>query len=241
MLLPRRLLRESRSLISLRARAYTTSTSQAARSKEVSAASTEDRGTITVQDVKAQPTLSHLTSARTAHMVSVREKPDTARSAVAVIRVVFSNAATHHALTTSSLSKGDALAVARVAGIMAAKRCPDLVALAHPGLRMTGSRIDIDILDPMDEPSPKSPSKAQSSDNMKYGGVQLKATVHCYGPTGVEMEALTAVTVAALNIYDMCKAVDKAMVIEGARVVSKSGGKSGDWEWDDERGEIVKI
>nr|KMM72359.1 molybdenum cofactor biosynthesis protein 1 B [Coccidioides posadasii RMSCC 3488] len=105
--------------------------------------------------------------------------------------------------------KGDVLSVARIAGIMAAKKTADIVPLAHPGLGITGVEVDI-------QACPSSGSDPES--------------VHCFGRTGVEMEALTSVVGGALTVFDMCKAVDKGMVIGEARVVRKKGGKSGDWE-----------
>lgn len=173
-------------------------------------------------------------------MVAIGEKQDTKRAATAVSRVVFSNTEVHEALATSTLSKGDALAVARVAGIMAAKRCSDLIALAHSGLRLTGVEIDIDLIKPLKTAISDQPAETGEGGKLRYGGIQVRATVQCHGPTGVEMEALTAATIAALNLYDMCKAVDKGMLIEGTRVISKSGGKSGDWVWDEGKGNIVE-
>lgn len=120
---------------------------------------------------------------------------------------------------------------------MAAKRTADIVPLAHPGLGITGVEIDVEVIHPH-PPSPSSSSDASNPDSylekngleMPHGGLAITSTVTCFGRTGVEMEALTAVMGAALTAYDMCKAVDKGMVIGGARVVRKKGGKSGDWE-----------
>ncbi|KAL9616780.1 MAG: hypothetical protein Q9160_008377 [Pyrenula sp. 1 TL-2023] len=200
----------------------------------------KDGVALTSRIMPASSKLTHLTSAGTAHMVAIGEKQDTKRAATAVSRVSFSNAETYDAIATSALSKGDALAVARVAGIMAAKRCSDLIALAHSGLRLTGVEIDLDLVKPFGTATSNQSAEIKDRGILKNGGIEIRATVQCHGPTGVEMEALTAATVAALNIYDMCKAVDKGMLIEGTRVLSKSGGKSGDWIWDDREGNIVK-
>lgn len=115
------------------------------------------------------------------------------------------------------MKKGDVLSVARIAGIMAAKRTADIVPLAHPGLGITGIEVDVSVCSP-------------SETGNHHGSVFVTSSVHCHGRTGVEMEALTSVMGAALTVYDMCKAVDKGMVVGEARVVRKRGGKSGDWE-----------
>ncbi len=151
-------------------------------------------------------TLTHLDEQGAARMVDVSAKPDTERRAVAEGRVSMSAAAVT-AIRDNAVAKGDVLAVARVAGIMAAKRTGDLIPLCHP-LPITSVAID---LAPDDR------------------GVTVTATVTTTGKTGVEMEAMTAVSVALLTIYDMAKAVDKGMTIGGVRLLSKTGGKSGDW------------
>jgi cyclic pyranopterin phosphate synthase len=140
-------------------------------------------------------------------MVDVSAKADTARTAVAE-GCVRMHAATLALIQEGGMPKGDVIAVARVAGIMAAKRTPDLIPLCHP-LPVTG--VSVDLL-------PEAPST-----------LRIRATVRTTGKTGVEMEALTAVSVAALTVYDMCKAVDRGMRIEGIRLLEKHGGKSGDW------------
>ncbi len=141
-------------------------------------------------------------------MVDVSEKPDTERVAVAEGYVTMQGA-TLSLILGGALAKGDVLAVARVAGVMAAKRTSDLIPMCHP-LPITGITIDL----------------APSGE----GRLQIQATVRTRGKTGVEMEALTAVSVTALTIYDMAKAVDRGMRIEGVRLLSKTGGKSGDWQ-----------
>ncbi|HEX7717219.1 MAG TPA: cyclic pyranopterin monophosphate synthase MoaC [Marmoricola sp.] len=139
-------------------------------------------------------------------MVDVSAKEITSREATASGRVLVSPTVIE-LLRANDLPKGDALAVARVAGIMAAKRTPDLVPLCHP-LAISGVTLDLEVGD---------------------DAVEITATVRTTGRTGVEMEALTAVSVAALTVVDMVKAVDKAAVITDVRVESKTGGKSGPW------------
>lgn len=143
-------------------------------------------------------------------MVSIAGKAVTARVATAACTVRFSSAIAPRLIRANELKKGDALGVARVAGIMAAKRTPDLIPLCHP---IPVSRVSVDL-------------------TLGETSVEVRATVECDGKTGVEMEALTAASTAALTVYDMCKAVDKGMVVDGLRVVLKDGGKSGRWEMD---------
>jgi cyclic pyranopterin phosphate synthase len=150
--------------------------------------------------------LTHLDSSGAARMVDVGAKDISARVAVAEGRVSVS-AEVVALLRSDGVPKGDALGVARVAGIMAAKRTPDLVPLCHP-IAITGVEVDLEVAD---------------------DAVLIRALVRTTDRTGVEMEALTAVSVAALTVVDMVKAVDKAAVIGGIRVVSKSGGRSGSY------------
>lgn len=150
--------------------------------------------------------LTHMDDAGRPRMVDVTEKPDTIREAVAR-GVVRMQAATFQLIKKGSMAKGDVLAVAQLAGIMAAKQTPDLIPLCHPIL--IG---DIKVEFSLDE--------ANST-------IEITSTVGSAGKTGVEMEALTATAVAALTIYDMCKAVDRGMKIENIRLIRKSGGKSG--------------
>jgi cyclic pyranopterin phosphate synthase len=151
--------------------------------------------------------LTHFDAEGRAVMVDVGAKPATARAATARASVVM-QPATLAMIRAGTARKGDVLGVARLAGIMAAKRTADLIPLCHP-IPITNVAIEL-------EP--------QGDDS-----VEIAATVKTTGQTGVEMEALTAASVAALTVYDMCKAVDRAMRIEGLRVVAKSGGKSGDF------------
>jgi cyclic pyranopterin phosphate synthase len=152
------------------------------------------------------PRLTHVDEAGAARMVDVSGKDVTAREAVAAGRVLVS-AEVVGLLRGEGVPKGDALGVARDAGIMAAKRTPDLVPLSHP-LAISGVTVDLEVAD---------------------DAVVITATVRTSDRTGVEMEALTAVSVAALTVVDMVKAVDKAAVITDVRVLTKTGGKSGDW------------
>lgn len=173
--------------------------------------------------------LSHLTSTGDAHMVDISHKPPTRRAATAKAFLLFSNSHPYTSLTQKSLAKGDATAVARLAGIQAAKKTADLIPLAHPGLGLTGVKVDIDLLWPSTETHAMKPDDYVGETGFEFGGVKITAYVSCDGKTGVEMEALTAANVAALTMYDMCKSVDKHMVITGVRVTMKKGGKSGRW------------
>lgn len=149
---------------------------------------------------------THLNQHGEANMVDVTEKQVTQRQAQAEAYVTM-EPETVAMLQSQEHKKGDVLAVARIAGIQAAKKCSDLIPLCHP-LMLTKVTLDFEVM----------PSK-----------VRVIATCKLAGQTGVEMEALTAASVAALTIFDMCKAVDKHMTISGMRVLQKSGGKSGDW------------
>jgi cyclic pyranopterin phosphate synthase len=153
------------------------------------------------------PQLTHVRSDGTAHMVDVSAKPVTAREASAAGRVQLSSAAVA-ALRGGTVPKGDALGVARVAGLAAVKRTPDLIPLAHP-VAVHAATVDLAVDD---------------------DGVAISATVRTADRTGIEMEALTAVAVAALTLIDMVKAVDRHARITDVRVTAKSGGRSGDWQ-----------
>jgi cyclic pyranopterin phosphate synthase len=155
--------------------------------------------------------LTHFDSSGQAHMVDVGSKADTARVAVAAGSIRM-QAATLSLITSGTAKKGDVLGIARIAAIMASKRTSDLIPLCHP-LALTRVTVDFEI----DEPANR---------------VHCRAQVETYGKTGVEMEALTAVQVGLLTIYDMCKAVDRGMVMTDVRVLEKHGGKSGDWTAD---------
>ena len=149
---------------------------------------------------------THLDESGAAHMVDVGDKDATRRRAVARC-VVAMEATTAAAIADGDVRKGDVLAVARVAGIQAAKRTADIIPLCHPLLL---SKVAVDL-------------------TVEESSVVIEAVVETTGPTGVEMEALHACTAAALTIYDMCKALDRAMVISDVMLIEKSGGRSGDF------------
>ena len=153
--------------------------------------------------------LTHFDAQGQAHMVDVAAKAATHRIAIAQGRITMLPA-TLALIASGSAKKGDVLGIARIAGIMAAKKTSELIPLCHP-LALTRVAVDFELLE---------------SDN----AVACRATVETVGPTGVEMEALTAVQIALLTIYDMCKAVDRGMTISGVRVLEKHGGKSGSWQ-----------
>ena len=157
--------------------------------------------------------LTHIGADGAARMVDVGAKPATARVATAEAFVAM-EPATLDAILAGDVKKGDVLGTARIAGIMAAKRTGDLVPLCHP---IALDAVEVS-LEPVD------------------GRIRIEATARCTGPTGVEMEALTAASVAALTVYDMAKAIDRGMRIEGLRLLAKSGGRSGDWRAADPPG-----
>lgn len=150
--------------------------------------------------------LTHLDEHGAANMVDVSVKPDTVREAVAHGRIVM-NPEALSAIRDGTAAKGDVLAIARVAGILAAKKTSDLIPLCHP---LALSKVSVDFA-------------------FEADGIRATALARLSGPTGVEMEALTAVSVALLTLYDMAKSLDKTMVIKDIFLSSKKGGKSGDW------------
>lgn len=156
--------------------------------------------------------LTHFNSSGEAHMVDVGDKATTRRIAVAEGRIRM-QPETLALILKGESKKGDVLGVARIAGIMAAKKTADLIPLCHP-LMLSSVSIDLEPLE-------------------NEQAVRCVATVETAGQTGVEMEALTAVQVTLLTIYDMCKAVDRGMTMEGVRLIEKAGGKSGHWVRDD--------
>ncbi len=158
--------------------------------------------------MKEHSEFTHFDSAGNARMVDVSTKNETVRRATAAGRITMSEQA-YAMVRAGSMKKGDVLGVARIAGIMAAKKVDQLIPLCHP-LAITGIDVLFDFVD-------------------EDRAVEIEAIVGITGKTGVEMEALTAVSVAALTIYDMCKAVDKAMVISDICLLKKSGGKSGEF------------
>lgn len=150
--------------------------------------------------------LTHIDEQGNAHMVDVSAKPTTARQAIATGRITMSREAAA-AIAHGHVRKGDVLSVARIAGIMAAKRTADLIPLCHP-LPLAAVTIEFD---------------------MDADSVTVTAKARTAAQTGVEMEAMTAASVTLLTIYDMAKALDKGMIIDGVRLLAKSGGKSGEW------------
>ena len=152
---------------------------------------------------------THFNDQGRARMVDVGEKDPTRRRAVAEARVLV-NPDTFALIQSGGVKKGDVLTVAQIAGIMGAKRTPELIPMCHP-VSLTGVELNLYL-------------------NEEMLSVEIEATVSCTGPTGVEMEALTAVSAAALTVYDMCKAVQRDMVIDDIRLMKKSGGVSGDFE-----------
>ncbi|KAI1306356.1 molybdenum cofactor biosynthesis protein 1 B [Xylaria venustula] len=156
--------------------------------------------------------LTHVSESGAAHMVSISDKTSSKRLAKAVCSVRFTDQIACRLIQENLIQKGDVLGVARVAGIMAAKKTSDLIPLCHP-ISLSKVTVNLEVV--------QSPGDT--------GRVDIEAIVACEGKTGVEMEALTAASTAALTIYDMCKAVDKAMTIDGLKVVLKEGGKSGRW------------
>ncbi|MFG3508084.1 cyclic pyranopterin monophosphate synthase MoaC [Streptomyces sp. NPDC047821] len=164
--------------------------------------------------MSTQGSLTHIDESGAARMVDVSEKDVTARTARATGRVLVSPRVIE-LLRGQGVPKGDALATARIAGIMGAKRTPDLIPLCHP-LAVSGVKLDLSVAD---------------------DAVEIAATVKTTDRTGVEMEALTAVSVAALTVVDMIKAVDKAAVITDVRVEEKTGGKSGHYRRTEAEGE----
>ncbi|HHM05720.1 MAG TPA: cyclic pyranopterin monophosphate synthase MoaC [Gammaproteobacteria bacterium] len=153
-------------------------------------------------------TLTHFNAAGEAHMVDVGKKDQTQREAIAEGRI-FMAPSTLELIRQGGHKKGDVLGIARVAGIMGAKKTPELIPLSHP---ISITAVDLELT-----PEPE------------QNAVRCQATVRCVGQTGVEMEALTAVQIALLTIYDMCKAVDRGMVMQDVGLLAKSGGKSGTW------------
>ena len=151
--------------------------------------------------------LTHFDAAGAAQMVDVGDKQETERVAIAS-GMVMMEIETANAVRAGTIGKGDVLGVARIAGIQATKRTSDIIPLCHP-LRITG--VDVDL-------------------RVANNAVYIMATVHAFDRSGVEMEALAAVTAAALTVYDMCKAIDRGMVITEIRLDEKRGGKSGTWQ-----------
>ena len=155
---------------------------------------------------------THFDDRGNARMVNVGPKDETRRTAVAAGRVLV-NEHTFRLIESGGVKKGDVLTVAQIAGIMGAKRTPELIPMCHP-VALTGVDLSLYL-------------------NEEMYSVEIEATTSCTGRTGVEMEALTAVAAAALTVYDMCKAVQRDMVIDDIRLLKKTGGQSGDFERKD--------
>jgi cyclic pyranopterin monophosphate synthase len=153
--------------------------------------------------------LTHIDDQGAAQMVDISNKVSTFREAVAEGRITMSPEALS-AIRVGAVKKGDVLSVARIAGIMAAKKTSDFIPLCHP---LALSKVSLDFV-------------------FEKDGICVRATARLTGQTGVEMEALTATSIALLTVYDMAKAIDKSMIISGIRLLEKSGGKSGDWRAD---------
>jgi len=153
---------------------------------------------------------SHLNESGQANMVDVSDKVDSARLAIAQARINLSQDVLQK-VREQTIAKGDLIATARIAGIQAAKKCSDLIPLCHP---LPLSKVTIEIVE---------------FSNDQHSGLEINALCKTTGKTGVEMEALTAASVAALTIYDMCKALDKGIIIERVMLLEKQGGKSGVW------------
>ncbi|MEG0829351.1 MAG: cyclic pyranopterin monophosphate synthase MoaC [Anaerovoracaceae bacterium] len=154
---------------------------------------------------------SHFNEEGRGKMVDVGHKDETQRTAIAVGRVLV-NEETFNLIKTGGMKKGDVLGTAQIAGIMGAKKTSEIIPMCHP-IMITGVNMTFDL------------NEADLS-------VEIKAEVKCSGVTGVEMEALTAVSVAGLTIYDMCKAIQKDMVVDQVHLLRKTGGKSGDFKWE---------
>ncbi|KAL8934533.1 MAG: hypothetical protein Q9211_005177 [Gyalolechia sp. 1 TL-2023] len=197
--------------------------------------------------------LPHLTSFSEVHQISITSKTPTPREAIAIGSVRFSSPRLGRLIEKHALEKGDVLAVARVAGIMAVKNTSTLIPLAHSGIAVEGCVVDVHVVGPTSAAAqhPPAPSPTSSPEEMTeedkapisphqlaswlispispHGGIRIKVRTESSGKTGVEMEALTGVLGAALTVVDMCKGVDRGCVVEDVRVVGKKGGKTGAW------------
>lgn len=195
--------------------------------------------------------LPHLTQQSVVHQISISSKPVTFRRALAIGHVVFSNPKPLTLIREHSLQKGDVLAVARVAGIMAVKKTGDIIPLAHGGVGVEGCEVDVEVvgshgsdldnqnicidskLDSVSAATTTDPKLDRAKRLLtgigSHGGIRIAVSVSTTAKTGIEMEALTGVVGAGLTVIDMCKAVDRHLKLEGVAVVGKSGGKSGAW------------
>ncbi|MCJ1355817.1 MAG: hypothetical protein MMC33_005809 [Icmadophila ericetorum] len=206
----------------------------------------------------AQPSTSlpHLQPNSEIHIIPTSQKPTTHRLAIAIGHIAFSNPQPYILIRANALRKGDVLAVARVAGVMAAKKTAEWIPLCHNGVGLEGVRVSVELTPPATGKGTEGVGASEAGNHTSttlqtngaphpilhgisfFGGISIRAEVQCSGKTGVEMEALTAVVGAALTCVDMCKGVDKGCRIEGVRVIRKQGGKSGVWVadgWDRDR------
>lgn len=179
----------------------------------------------------SDPDLPHLTASHKVHMTQIHDKAMTHRQATATCLVHFSNSRPLAILRGGggANKKGDVFSVARLAGIIAAKKTPDIVPLCHPGIGLTGVEVDVRLVPPEEGEAGAAADAGACGFAFAFGAMRIVATVSCLGRTGVEMEAMTATVCAALTVYDMLKAVDKGMVIGDAKLVEKKGGRSGHW------------
>lgn len=210
----------------------------------------------------ASPSLPHLTPSSAVHVVPITDKSITQRSALAVGHIIFFNPTLFPLVRAHALKKGDVLAVARVAAIMAVKNTSDLIPLCHSGVPVEGISVNVDVVggnndrveDPAESLTPESqayqsttiPPSSEPEQKLRFnhqqapqlsplpphGGVRISVFVQTTAKTGIEMEALAGVVGAGLTVIDMCKSVDRGLRMEGVRVVWKRGGRSGDWGFD---------
>ena len=187
--------------------------------------------------------LTHLSPDSEVHVVSIGDKPITRRKAIAIGDIVFTSPKTRYLIIEHALRKGDVLAVARVAGIMAVKQTSNLIPLCHNGVAVEGVDVKVEVVGPLEKaskPDESLPVEGRSSEQIlelrmqagigAVGGVRIQVTVESEGKTGVEMEALTGVAGAALTVIDMCKSVDKGIRIVEISLAKKEGGRSRTWE-----------
>ncbi|KAL8817421.1 MAG: hypothetical protein Q9223_003737 [Gallowayella weberi] len=171
--------------------------------------------------------LSHLNPTSEVHQISVGHKVPTRREAIAIGLVLFSNPELLGIVQKHAVEKGDVLAVARVAGIMAVKSTSSLIPLAHNNVAVEGCTVKLDALEPNEEYEER--LTATPGEKQTCGGIRIMVTCESTGKTGVEMEAMCGVMGAALTVVDMCKGLDKGITIENVKIVGKKGGKSGNW------------
>ena len=252
--------RLSKAQHSMPRRLYTTSHSISNIGRQ---SDSQDESRAAAPAAKASHSLPHLTPSSQIHVVSIAEKAVSHRVATAVGSLVFSNPTPLPLVRSAALRKGDVLAVARVAGVLAAKRTAEIVPLCHSGVGVEGIRVAVEVVGGQEKgaaavnggqgDSASTSQQSRIADDKAldprlssflsaplgtFGGIRIAATVECSGKTGVEMEALCAVAGAGLSALDMVKGVDKGCVLGDIKAVRKSGSRSGEWEleqWDDTR------